>query len=134
MDTACRCYAGAVPVPSPQTPRYLRLHNSPFLRNIDIKNLRLATCSADAHGGPAVLVAAGLLAVLRAAVPWRQQIARASPALLHPAAFFVAVDNIQVHAMFTLQGHGSTMTLQATAVNIQNQLRCAPPCRGQTQT
>jgi hypothetical protein len=34
MDAACRYYAGAVPVPSPQTPRYLHLHNSPSLRNI----------------------------------------------------------------------------------------------------
>jgi hypothetical protein len=70
------------------------LRNSPSLRTIDIKNLRLATCSADAHGGPAILVAAGLLAELRAAVPHRQQIARASPALLYPVAFFVAVDNV----------------------------------------
>jgi hypothetical protein len=80
------------------------------------------------------LVAAGLLAELRAAVPWHQQIVRASPALLHPDAFFVTVDNVQVHAGFALQGHGPAMTLQATVVYIQNQLRCAPPCRGQTQT
>jgi hypothetical protein len=105
MDVACRCYAGAVLVPSPQTRRYLRLRNSLSLHNIDIKNPRFATCSVDAHRGPAILVAVGLLAELRAVVPWRQQIARASPTLLHPAAFFVAVDNVQVHAGFALQGH-----------------------------
>jgi hypothetical protein len=126
MDAACRCYAGAVFVPSPQTPRYLHLCNSLSLHNIDIKSLRFSTCSVDAHRGPAVLVTAGLLAELRAAVPWRQQIARASLALLHPAGFFIAVDNVQVHTRFTLQGHGPAMTLQATAVYIQNQLRCAP--------
>jgi hypothetical protein len=45
------------------------LRNSTSLRNIDIKNIRLATCNADVHRGLAVLVAAGLLAELRAAVP-----------------------------------------------------------------
>jgi hypothetical protein len=85
MDAACRCYAGAVLMSSPQMPRYLRSRNSPSLRNIDIKNLRLATCSADVHRGPAVLVAAGLLAKLWAAVPRHQQIRRASPALIHPS-------------------------------------------------
>jgi len=75
-----------------------------------------------------------LLAELRAVVPWHQKIVRASPSLLHPAAFIVTVDNVQVHAEFALQGHGPAMTLQATAVYIHNQLWCAPPCRGQTQT
>jgi hypothetical protein len=81
-------------MPSPQTPRYLHLRNSLSLRNIDVKNLRLATCSVDAHRGPVVLVAVGLLAELRVAVPRRQQIVRASPALLNIVAFFVAVDNV----------------------------------------